>query len=83
MRLFSEIVNQLGAETGAGIQYTVVDGQGGYFQNVKRISEFTPEKIVLRGRKGSVLIAGKNLSLGKYYAGDVAIKGEIGSVEKI
>lgn len=83
MRLFSEIVKSLGAEVGAGVQYTVLDGQGGYFQNVKRVSEFSPEKIVLRGKKGSVLIEGKNLSIEKYYAGDVAVKGDIGKIERI
>ena len=82
MRLFSEIVKSLSAEVGSGVQYTVLDGQGGYFQNVKKITEFSEEKIVLRGKKGSVRIEGKNLSIGKYYAGDVSIKGEINKVEK-
>ena len=82
MRLFSEIAKSLSAELGVGIQYTVLDGQGGYFQNVKRITEFSPERIVLRGKKGTVRVEGKNLSIGKYYAGDVAVKGEICKVEK-
>ena len=81
MRLFSEIVKSLGAELGTGVQYTVLDG-GGYFQNVKRITEFSQEKIVLRGKKGIVSVEGKNLSIGKYYAGDVAIKGDIDRVER-
>lgn len=83
MRLFSEIVKSLSAELGAGVQYTVLDGQGGYFQNVKRILEFSQEKIVLRGKKGCVCVQGKNLSIGKYYAGDVSVKGDIDRVERI
>ena len=82
MRLFSEIVKSLGAELGAGVQYTVLENQGGYFQNVKRITEFSQEIIVLRGKKGSVRVEGKNLSIGKYYAGDVVVKGDIEKVEK-
>lgn len=82
MRLFSEIVKSLSAELGTGVQYTVLDGQGGYFQNVKRITEFSQERIVLRGKKGSVRIEGKNLSIGKYYAGDVSVKGDIFKVER-
>ena len=82
MKLFSEIVKALGAEVGTGVQYTVVDGQGGYFQNVKRIMEFSTERIVLRGKKGAVRVEGKNLHIGKYYAGDVAVVGEIERVER-
>lgn len=82
MRLFSEIIKLLGVELGAGVQYTVFEGQGGYFQNVKRITEFSQERIVLRGRKGSVCIEGSNLSIGKYYVGDVTVKGDIVRVER-
>ncbi len=83
MRFFAEIVKALGAETGAGVQYTVVEGQGGYFQNVKRLETFTGSLIVLRGGKGGVRIEGRDLSLGKYGGGDAAVKGEIFKVEKI
>lgn len=82
MRLISEILKSLKAEVGTGVQYTVVDGQGGYFQNVKRIQEFSEERIVLRGKKGVVRIEGKSLALGKYYAGDVAVTGDIERVER-
>ena len=82
MKLFSEIVKALSAEVGTGGQYTVVDGQGGYFQNVKRILEFSAERIVLCGKKGCVRVEGKNLRIGKYYAGDVAVVGEIERVER-
>ncbi len=83
MRLFSEIVKALGAEAGAGVQYTVIEGRGGYFQNVKRLETFTDSLIVLRGRKGGVRIEGRELSLGKYGGGDAAVRGEISKVEKL
>ncbi len=83
MRFFAEIAKSLGAEAGAGVQYTVVEGQGGYFQNVKRLDTFTDSLIVLRGRKGGVRVEGRDLSLGKYGGGDAAVKGEIFKVEKL
>lgn len=82
MRLIREIFKALSAEAGAGVQYTVVDGQGGYFQNVKKILEFSPELIILRGKKDGVRIEGKDLRIGKYYAGDVAVGGSIERVER-
>lgn len=83
MRFFEEILKSLGAEIGTGVQYTVVEGRGGYFQNVKKLDTLTAELIVLRGRKGGVRVEGKNLSLGKYGGGDAAVKGEIFKVERL
>ena len=81
MELFREISRSLKAETGAGVSFTVLEG-GGYFQNVKRIEEFSSETILLRGKKGKVRLIGRDLSLSKYYAGDVAVLGEILKVER-
>ncbi len=64
------------------VRYTVLDGKGGYFQNVRRLLEFTEEKIVLAGKKGSVTVEGKDLSLGKCYLGDVTVRGDIRKVER-
>ncbi len=83
MRFFAEIVKALGAEAGTGVQYTVIEGQGGYFQNVRRIETFTDSLVVLRGRKGGVRVEGRALSLGKYGGGDAAVKGEIVKVETL
>ena len=83
MKFFAEILKALGAEAGARVQYTVVEGRGGYFQNVKRLDTFTDELLVLGGAKGGVRVEGKGLSLGKYGGGDVAVKGEIFRVERI
>lgn len=83
MRLHEEILSELG---GGGdplrIKYTVVDGKGGYFQNVKRLLEFSPQRIVLKGRAGQVTVEGEALSLGKYCLGDVTVLGEITCVKK-
>ena len=76
-----EFQAESGLDTGR-VQYTVRDGKGGYFQNVKKIAEFSQESVLLRGKKGSLRIVGKNLSLSKYYAGDLALLGEIERVER-
>ena len=83
MRLFSEILKELAAEGNTlRVQYSVVDGKGGYFQNVKRLIEFSERKIVLQGRKGTLGIEGENLSLGKYFGGDLTVLGNIIRVER-
>ena len=83
MGLLSEIKKNFSAEGSAfSVQYTVVDGGGGYFQNVKRLLEFSPETVVLKGGKGSLRIEGENLSLGKYFQGDLIVHGMIKKVER-
>ncbi len=85
MRLISEISKTLKFDglSVLRIQYTVIDGKGGYFQNVKRLLEFSETKIVLTGRKGAVCVEGEKLALGKYFAGDLAILGNIHKIERL
>lgn len=83
MRLFSEIERALGKEEDSSrVQYTVLDGGGGYFQNVKKILEFSENAIVFSGRRGGVRIEGEGLSLGKYYLGDAVVYGRIERVSR-
>ena len=85
MRFLSEIAKALGSDetVSSRVQYTVLDGKGGYFQNVKKILEFTDCKIVFAGRKDGVAVEGENLTLGKYFAGDAAVLGNIVKVERV
>ena len=84
MRLFSEIERALGQEgISLRVQYTVLDGKGGYFQNVKRILEFSEEAVVFSGKKGALRVEGSGLSLGKYFAGDATVLGNIVKVERL
>ncbi len=83
MTLFAEILHALSAQAGVRVQYTVVDGQGGYFQNVRRIAEFSETRIVLCGAKSGVCIEGDGLVLGKYCGGDALVQGKIRKVEQI
>ena len=84
MRLFAEIERALGQEgISLRVQYTVLDGRGGYFQNVKRILEFSDTAVVFSGKKGALRVEGSGLSLGKYFAGDATVLGNITKVERI
>ena len=85
MEFLREIAGALGADAAGAfrIQYAVVDGKGGYFQNGRRLAEFSRERVVLRGREGGVCVEGHDLSIGKYYAGDIVIAGDIVRVERL
>lgn len=80
MRLKNELLAALGAEAGTGLRYTVAFGRGAYFENVRRIEELGDSLVVLRGKKDFVRVEGANLSLDKYFEGDVALGGEVRSV---
>lgn len=83
MTLISEILKELAADGNSlRVQYSVVDGKGGYFQNVKRLNEFSESKIVLQGKKGCLSVEGERLSLGKYFGGDLTVLGNILRVER-
>lgn len=87
MRLWKEIFTQLndGEEVGEsviGLSYTVWEGKGGYFQNVKSLGGFTPEEIILVLRRGTLKVTGQNLSVAKYCESDVFIKGNVLSVTR-
>ena len=77
MRLFDEIFKN---DTLASLaRCVVIVGGGGYFEGVKTVGDFTPERIVLYFPKETVIIEGKNLSIGKYYDGDLRLLGKISS----
>lgn len=79
----SEIRKNFIAEDSAfRVQYTVIDGGGGYFQNVKKLLEFSPERLVLKGARGRLNIEGERLSLGKYFQGDLVVRGKIIKIER-
>lgn len=85
MRLWQEILSQLGdgqpPDGGvAGVIYTVWEGKGGYFQNVKSLASFSPQEIRLRLRRGMLCVTGEGLTVAKYCESDVFIRGKISSV---
>ena len=79
MKLLQQILLDAGADTNRA--FTVVPQFGGYFKSVKRVDEYTPEKIVLTIAKQRVTVAGKNLTIDKYFQQDLLIRGAITGVE--
>ncbi len=75
MRLFDEIFKN--AEGNALQLCSVVPRGGGYFQGVKGVGDFSPERIVLCFARCEVEVEGERLSIDKYCDGDLRLSGEI------
>ncbi len=75
MRLYDEIFKN--PEDGALTSCTVVPNGGGYFQGVKGVGDFSPERIVLYFPRACVEVEGRSLSIKKYYDGDLQLLGKI------
>lgn len=75
MRLYDEIFKN--AEGTALCRCIVVPRGGGYFEGVKAVGDFSPERIVLYFPRESVEVLGEALSIGKYYEGDLRLTGRI------
>lgn len=78
MKLLQQILLDAGADTNRA--FTVVPQFGGYFKSVKRVDEYKPEKIVLTIAKQRVTVAGKNLTIDKYFQQDLLIRGDVTGV---
>ncbi|MBQ7368295.1 MAG: YabP/YqfC family sporulation protein [Clostridia bacterium] len=74
MRLFDEIFK---GETLGTARFTQIVGGGGYFEGVKTVGDFTPERIVLYFPSGVLTVEGTGLSIGKYCDGDLRLLGTI------
>lgn len=81
MRLYQEILDGMdNSELFAGARCIFFPCGNGYFQGVKAIGDFSPERIVVVFKRVDVEILGENLSLGKYYEGDLKVLGKIREV---
>ena len=78
MRLYEEIFK--GVDGFDGARYTVALTGGGYFEGVKAVGDFSPEKIVLFFPKHTVEVEGRDLFIKKYCDGDLQLSGVIDSV---
>ncbi len=78
MKLLQEILREAGFD--AGLSFTVAPKQGGYFKAVKRVEEYTPEKIVLAVAGGKLTVSGEKLSVDKYFQQDLLLRGNITGV---
>lgn len=81
MRLFDEIFKN--ADGMALSRYTVVPRGEGYFEGVKAVGDFSPERIVLYYPHECLEVEGENLSIDKYCDGDLRVKGRIACVRVV
>lgn len=79
MRLYDEIFKN--AEGGAACRCTVVPQGGGYFEGVKAVGEFSPERVLLYFPRIEVEVLGSGLTIAKYYDGDLRLCGKITCVQ--
>ena len=79
MRLYDEIFKN--ADGGALRKCIVVPGGGGYFEGVKSVEDFSPERVVLCFPKDRVAVEGKALCIRKYCEGDLQLDGRIFSLQ--
>ena len=79
MRLYDEIFKS--ADGAAFARCTIVPGGGGYFEGVKAVGDFSPERVVVCFPKETVCAEGKNLCIKKYYDGDLHLSGQIYSLK--
>ena len=77
MRLYDEIFKT----TEAGARFTVSEHGGAYFEGVKTVGEFSPERIVLYFSRSAVEIEGADLRIETYTDGDMRLGGTIACVK--
>ncbi len=77
MRLYDEIFKN----TDALAKYSVVVGGGGYFEGVKTVGDFSPQKIIVYFPRYGLEIEGESLVISKYCEGDLQLSGKIFSVK--
>ena len=75
MRLYDEIFKN--ADGGAFARCTIVPSGGGYFEGVKAVGDFSAERVVVCFPRETVEVTGENLSIKKYYDGDLQLSGRI------
>ena len=78
MRLYDEISGAF-----AESRCTFFPGGGGYFQGVKGLSSFSCDEIVILFSKTKVSVKGAELSIKKYYDGDLYIDGQVSAVRMV
>ncbi|MCM1437626.1 MAG: YabP/YqfC family sporulation protein [Roseburia sp.] len=78
MKLLQQILLDAGADT--NLAFTVIPSFGGYFKSVKRVEEYTAEKVVLTVAKRRVTVTGNSLSIDKYFQQDLLIRGNVTGV---
>lgn len=78
MKLLQQILREAGADLDKS--FTVVPAFGGYFKSVKRVEDYSPERIVLSVNKRRLTVSGEKLIIDKYFQQDLLIRGDISGV---
>lgn len=78
MKLLQQILKEAGADLDKS--FTVVPSFGGYFKSVKRIVDYTPQKIVLSVARFHITVVGDNLLIDKFFQQDLFIRGNVTGV---
>jgi hypothetical protein len=79
MKLLQQILAEAGGDTAKA--FTIIPNFGAYFKGVKSVNEYTPQKIILNVGKIKVEIRGEHLEIGKYFQGDLFVKGDVRGTE--
>ena len=64
-------------------RYTVAVLGGGYFEGVKKLGDFSEEKVQLYYAHALIEVSGKGLKIAKFLDGDLQIDGKITGVLQI
>lgn len=75
MRLYEEIFKN--TDGAALSRCTFIPNGGGYFEGVKAVGDFSPERVVLHFPRETVEVEGQHLSIKKYCDGDLQLVGQI------
>ena len=75
MHLYEEIFKSVDGI--ANSRCIIVPNGGGYFEGVKSVEDFSPERILLRFSQGLAAVDGRALMIKKYCDGDLEISGRI------
>lgn len=81
MRFLGQILRETGADTDGAI--TLIPAFGAYFKRVKRVEEYSDEKIVLISDKRRWRVVGDGLSIGKYFEQDLLLFGNVTGIELV
>ncbi len=54
-----------------------------YIEGARSIKSYSEKRVEIRLKKGGLVVVGENLYIKKYCAGDLAICGDVSSVEKV
>lgn len=78
MKLLEQILRDMGADLDKS--FIIIKDFGGYFKCVKKVEEYSPEKLVLALNKGKLTIVGTKLNIEKYFQQDLLVRGNVSGV---